>query len=546
MAEQHVLVPDIGDFDSVEVIEILVKEGDKVATEDSLITLESDKASMEIPSPAAGEIKSLLVKLGDTVAEGDPILVLTSTDNSSAGGTTEATQSQPTSKTASTDSQTVEVRVPDIGDFEAVEVIEILVRVGDEVTAEDSLITLESDKASMEIPSPQTGTVTDIQVKLGDSVSQGDLILALAGSSNHTAKSTSAPNTAPITAATPPTTPPTATMTQATTTELPNHKEAMRRSSPTAHIDETKFRKAHASPAVRRFARELGADLGLIKGSGPKARILKEDVKTFVKQALSGAPINLGATSATGGAGIPAMPEVDFSKFGEIEIQQLPRIKKISGSHLHRAWLNVPHVTQHDEADVTELESFRKSLQAEAERKGTRITALYFIMKALAAALRQFPLFNTSLTADAQSLVYKKYIHLGIAVDTPKGLMVPVIRDVDKKSLWELAFEVADISARAREAKLKPTEMQGGCMSISSLGGIGGTSFTPLVNAPEVAILGVSRSKMSPVWTGKEFAPRLMLPVSLSYDHRVVDGAEAARFTRFVCDHLSDIRRLLL
>jgi pyruvate dehydrogenase E2 component (dihydrolipoamide acetyltransferase) len=427
--------------------------------------------------------------------------------------------------------------VPDIGDFHDVPVIEIAVSPGDRVEAEDSLVTLESDKATMDVPSPRAGVIKEMRVKLGDTVSQGSLILTL--EVNDAAEAPAAeeqpqpapesnppPSTAPAPTADPP--PPAA------------------RPSPTASLPSASGAGAtpsHATPSIRHFARELGVDLSRVIGTGRKGRILKEDVTRFVKGALSGEAL-VGAVE--GGSGIPPIPAVDFAKYGEVELKPLSRIKKISGQHLRRAWLNVPHVTHHDEADVTDMEAFRQSLKEEAARQGVRVTALAFIMKALCAALGEFPTFNASLAADGESLVLKRYFHIGVAVDTPNGLVVPVIRDVDSKGIFELGAVLAELSARAREGKLKPDEMQGGCMSISSLGGIGGTAFTPIVNAPEVAILGVTRARMTPVWNGERFEPRLMLPLDLSYDHRVVDGAEAARFMSFLTGALSDVRRLLL
>ena len=439
-------------------------------------------------------------------------------------------------------SKVEDILVPDIGDFHDVPVIEIAVSPGDSVEAEDSLVTLESDKATMDVPSPRAGVIKELRVNLGDTVSQGSLILTLEVNDAAPAPppekqpepvaesspppSAAAPSPAPAAAADP----------------LP----AAARPSPTASLPSAAdigATPSHATPSIRHFARELGVDLNRVIGTGRKGRILKEDVTRFVKGALSGAA-PAGAVEA--GSGIPPIPAVDFAKFGEVELKPLSRIKKISGQHLRRAWLNVPHVTHHDEADVTEMEAFRQSLKEEAARQGVRVTALAFIMKALCAALGEFPTFNASLAADGESLVLKKYFHIGVAVDTPNGLVVPVIRDVDNKGIFELGAVLAELSARAREGKLKPDEMQGGCMSISSLGGIGGTAFTPIVNAPEVAILGVTRARMTPIWNGESFDPRLMLPLDLSYDHRVVDGAEAARFMSFLTGALSDVRRLLL
>lgn len=429
-----------------------------------------------------------------------------------------------------------EIRVPDIGDFNDVEVIEVLVAAGDSVAAEDSLITLESDKAAMEVPSPADGIIKELKVKLGDKISEGDLIALLDAADTTAPTPPAAPSPEPEPAAEPKAAP---APTPTSSTSPPAPRQAPAAPPVTAKAD---FSKAHASPSIRRFARELGVDLNQLSGSGRKGRIVKDDVQQFVKQAMSGQV----STSAASGVGIPPIPAIDFSKFGEIETQALTRIEKLSGPHLHRAWLNVPMVTHHDEADITELEDFRKSLKAEAEKQGVRVTALAFITKALVNAMQAFPKFNASLAPGGESLILKHYFNIGIAVDTPNGLVVPVLRDVDKKSIFEFSAELGEVSLRARDGKLTPKDLSGGCMSISSLGGIGGTAFTPLVNAPEVAILGVARSQMKPVWNGKEFVPRLMLPLALTYDHRVIDGALGARFMVHLCQNLSDLRRLLL
>ena len=426
---------------------------------------------------------------------------------------------------------TKEIHVPDIGDFEDVEVIEVLVAPGDSIQAEDSLISVESDKATMEIPAPEAGVVKEVKVAVGDKVSEGSLILLLepAGDAAEAPAAESAPvEEAPAEEAPAPSEPAAAPA------------PARAHVPPTANkIDEVSFSRAHASPAVRKFARELGVDLGQVEGSGPKGRILKDDVKAFVKRALA-------QPAAGGGLGVAPMPEIDFSQWGEVETRLLSKINKLTGQFLHRNWVTIPHVTQFDEADITDLEAFRKSMAAEYKEKGIRITPLVFLMKALVSAMKEYPRFNSSLDATGENLVLKHYYNIGIAVDTPDGLVVPVVQDVDRKSLVELAEELGEISVKAREKKLKPADMQGGCMTISSLGGIGGTAFTPIVNAPEVAILGVSRSKMQPVWNGEEFEPRLILPLALSYDHRVIDGADGARFTAFLSRVLSDTRRLLL
>jgi len=434
----------------------------------------------------------------------------------------------------------IDVKVPDIGDFSEVEVIEVLVGSGDQVREEDSLITVESDKASMEIPSSGTGTVEELRIAVGDKVSTGDVILTLApaaknwGPAVETARESDAsqeasPAEAPQPAAKVP-----------AVAEPPKVGETMAqgpRPSPTAHIDRERFRKAHASPAVRRFARELGVDLGNVSGSGPKGRILKTDIQEHVKHAM---------VSGGGGLSVDEIPEVDFSAFGEVETRPLTRINRLTGRNLHRNWVRVPHVTQFDQADITELESFRKSLNAEYRDKGVKVTILSFLIKSLVSALKEFPRFNSSLDAAQENLVLKHYYHIGVAVDTPRGLVVPIVRDADRKSLVEVAAELMELSARAREGKLFPGDMQGGCFSISSLGGLGGSAFTPIINAPEVAILGVSRASMQPVYQDGVFVPRLILPLSLSYDHRVVDGADGARFTTFLSSLLSDTRRMLL
>ena len=427
-----------------------------------------------------------------------------------------------------------DILVPDIGDFDGVEVIEIMVAAGDQIAIEDPIVSLESDKAAMEIPSPFAGTVKEIKISIGDKVSQGSLLITLEATEDNAAAATETAPAKEEKAAAPAPTPAAAPAPKAAAPAAP-------RPSPTASIsiNEEGFKKAHASPSVRKFARELGADLSQMSGTGEKNRILKEDVKVWVKQALT------QGSSGTG-LGVEPMPEIDFSQFGEVETQALTRINKLTGKFLHRNWVTVPHVTQFDEADITELEKFRKQLNEENKKEGTRVTVLAFLMKALVSALKEFPRFNSSLDHTGENLILKKYVNIGVAMDTPDGLVVPVIRDCDRKSLIELAQELTDTSVRARNKKLSPSDMQGGCISISSLGGIGGTAFTPIVNAPEVAILGVSRSSMQPVYKDGEFVPHLMLPLSLSYDHRVIDGADGARFTSYLSRVLSDTRRLLL
>jgi len=436
-----------------------------------------------------------------------------------------------------------DVLVPDIGEFDAVEVIEVLVKSGDAVSVEDPLLTMESDKASMDVPSPFSGTVKTVKIKAGDKVSQNDLILTLVVKELETAVTETSAETENSEATAPETKDIVSTRKSESTSSGAVSKEPARRPPPIVmSVNQKSFLRAHASPSIRKFARELGVDLSQVHGSGRKERITKEDVQEFVKQALGGT----ASGTAAAGSGIPAMPEIDFSKFGPVEIKPLSRIQKKAAVNLHRGWLNLPIVTHHDEADITELEYFRKSLKDEAAKQGVKVTPLVFLLKACAVAIRKHPNFNSSLTADKENLVLKKYLHIGVAVDTPDGLVVPVIRDVEQKGLLELAKELGEVSEKARTKKLKTNDIQGGCFSISSLGGIGGTAFTPLVNAPEVAILGVTRSRMMPVWNGKEFLPRLMLPMDLTYDHRVIDGAQAARFMVDLCEILSDMRRMSL
>lgn len=430
--------------------------------------------------------------------------------------------------------KTKEIVVPDIGDFDEVEIIELLVAEGDTIAAEDSLITVESDKASMEIPSSDGGVVKEVKVAIGDMVAEGSVVVVLETTQSELE---AAPKEEEPAAAAPPAPPP-APEPEAKPKPAP---EVPAKPSPTANIDEVKFSKAYATPSQRRFARDLGVDLGNVKGTGRKGRITEDDIKSYVKTAITAAP------AASGGSlGVAPMPEVDFSQWGEVESVALSKINKLTGEFLHRNWVTIPHVTQYDEADITEMEAFRKEMGVELKDQGVKITPLAFIMKAVVASLKAFPRFNSSLDASKQNLIQKNYYHIGVAVDTPDGLVVPVIRDADQKSLVEISQEIREFAIKARDKKLKPSDMQGGCFSISSLGGIGGTKFTPIINAPEVAILGVSRSSMQPVWNGNEFEPRLMLPLSLSYDHRVIDGADGARFTTHLSKQLSDIRRLLL
>ncbi|MFO7857411.1 MAG: dihydrolipoyllysine-residue acetyltransferase [Ectothiorhodospiraceae bacterium] len=568
MATKTITVPDIGDFDAVDVIEVLVSEGDTVEPEQSLITLESDKATMEVPASDGGKVTSVKIKVGDKVKEGDTILEVEADDGGAApaaGGDSGAAP-EPAPAPAASDSgggggsQTV--HVPDIGDFDKVDIIEVLVSEGDQVTAEQSLITLESDKATMEIPSPGAGTVGPVHVKVGDQVGEGDAILELQGAgggapsagsgggapaassgSSGGGGETAAPAAAEPAAPEEETAPPKSALHQVEADAAPIPKQP---------IDSEGHKRAHASPAVRRYARELGVDLSHLSGSGRKGRILKEDVQAFVKgvvkQAQEGAAPTAAAPAAgaQGGTGIPPIPPQDFSKFGEVEEVPLSRIKKLSGPHLQRSWLNLPHVTQFDEADITELEAFRKAEKDAADKEGVKLTPLAFMVKAAAGALTKYREFNSSLKPEGDAIIVKHYINIGVAVDTPQGLVVPVIRDADKKGVYDIARDLGELSGKARDGKLGPADMQGGTFSISSLGGLGGTAFTPIVNAPEVAILGISKSEMKPKWNGKDFEPRLMLPLSLSYDHRVIDGAAAARFTSYLGGLLADMRKLLL
>ncbi|NAO94858.1 dihydrolipoyllysine-residue acetyltransferase [Halomonas sp. MG34] len=572
MSSEIIKVPDIGGDTDVEIIEIAVSEGDVIEAEDTLITLESDKASMDVPAPKGGKVLKVLVKEGDSVSEGDDIVELEvegggdeKQESSSDSQPEEAPAKQekpkepsqeqtPAAKKSAGGKQTVDIKVPDLGGSDSVEIIEVAVSEGDEVEAEDTLITLESDKASMDVPSPHSGKIVSFTVKEGDTVSEGDVIgqmeIVGEGGDSEDASEKAAPEPDPSGKALSEKTQSEKTPPEKAQPSKPAESPAGT-PSPEAQMAAYKPRDGklvHAGPAVRMLARELGVDLGLVKPSGPKDRVLKEDVQSYVKQAIAnqGKAQPGAAAAATGGAGIPPIPEVDFSQFGEVEEKPMGRLLKMGATNLHRSWLNVPHVTQFDEADITELEAFRKAMKAEAEAQGAKLTPLPFMVKACAFALRKFPQFNVSLKGDGETLVWKNYVHIGIAVDTPDGLMVPVVRNADNKSLIEIAKEMAELGKKAQTKKLKRDEMTGGCFTISSLGSIGGTAFTPIVNAPEVAILGVSKAQMKPVWDGSAFQPRLMMPLSLSYDHRAINGADAARFTAFLADVLSDIRRLLL
>jgi pyruvate dehydrogenase E2 component (dihydrolipoamide acetyltransferase) len=573
----QVTVPDVGEAGDVEVIEILVKVGDVVAAEDSLVVLESDKASMEIPTPHAGKIVSISVKEGDTVNEGSLLVELEgealSVEESVAESATrrdaapaaesplehavaadeEPTHTEPVAEVeaeaeASAMGQEQTISVPDVGDASEVTVTEILVKVGDQLEVDDSIVVLESDKASMEIPTPMAGEVLAILIKDGATVGEGDALIKLRTSQAETVSASSdasvntdraAPSTISIDIAAADAA---STKVKSVSGALP----AMAAQAPASSADSTgtKVAKVHAGPAVRKQAREYGVNLSDVSGTGQKGRILKEDIQQFVKNQISGS--RAGAGPAAQGAGIPLIPVIDFTKFGEIELRPLSRVRRSSARNLHRSWLNVPHVTQFDEADITDLEVFRKAQNIELAAAGDKLTPLAFLIKACIAALKKYPQFNSSIDADYEHLTIKKYFNIGVAVETPDGLVVPVIRGADQKGVVELARESASLARMARDKKLPLDAMQGATFSISSLGGIGGTAFTPIVNAPEVAILGVSRSAMKPVWNGHEFVPRMMLPLSLSYDHRAIDGAEAARFCSYLRDLLTDTRRLIL
>jgi len=558
----EVRVPDIGDFHDVPVIEVFVKPGDTVNVDDPLVTLESDKATMDVPSPAAGKVTGVSVKVGDKVSEGSVVLALEAAPRAapvaattSASPAPEANTPAPRGEKGRADAPgegasatppagpTIEVRVPDIGDFKDVPVIEVFVKPGDIVHPDDPLVTLESDKATMDVPAPMGGIVEGVRVGVGTRVSEGTALLTL---------KTEQTGAEPASRHEPPTHPAESDRTVPPIAPPPQPAPAGGRKRADVERDSEvepsgDAASAHASPSVRKFARELGVDIGKVSGSGPKGRILHEDVQQFVKRALATPSAGAGAVGAGVGAlNLLPWPTVDFAKFGPIEAKPLSRIRKISGANLARNWVMIPHVTQFDDADITDLEALRVALNKENEKAGVKVTMLAFLIKASVVALQKFPDFNASLDPGGESLVYKRYFNIGFAADTPNGLVVPVLKGADGKGVLAIAKEMAELSAKAREGKLGPTDMQGGCFSISSLGGIGGTAFTPIINAPEVAILGVSRSAMKPVWDGKSFAPRLMLPLSLSYDHRVIDGAQAARFITFFASVLGDFRRALL
>ncbi len=539
MSKEIIKVPDIGGAEGVEVVEICVAIGDTVEKEESLVVLESDKASMEVPSPMAGKVLAISIKEGDELSEGDIIFEL-ETDAaeavveqvpveesvSASEPEPEAAQESVPAPVAASSIETI--NVPDLGGGEDVDVIEVCVAAGDEIAEGDSLIVLETDKASMEVPAPMAGKVVSVSIKEGDTVSEGGEILQMEVSGASTAVDSAA---APAAEAPAP----------AVASETPKSASPQITEPPQSApaVKPAGGDSMYAGPAVRRLAREMGVELNQVKGSGPRNRISKDDLKAHVKTALT-------EKASTGGSGIPAVPAVDFAKFGEITVEPLSKIAKVTAHNMQRSWLNVPHVTQFDDADISDLEDFRASLKAEAEKRGVKITPMPFLLKACAAALRDNPKFNASLSADGENMVYKHFINIGMAVDTPAGLVVPVIKDVDKKSIWDLAAETVELATKAKDRKLKPAEMQGGCFTISSLGGIGGQGFTPIVNTPEVAILGVSKLAVKPVWDGSEFVPRKMLPLSLSYDHRAINGGDGGRFFTYLTAVLSDIRRLAL
>ncbi|QJD89512.1 dihydrolipoyllysine-residue acetyltransferase [Duganella dendranthematis] len=552
MSIVEVKVPDIGDFKEVEIIEVMVKVGDTIKVDQSLITVESDKASMEIPSSAAGVVKEIKVKVGEKVAMGSLVLLLEADGAAAAPAPAAAPAAAAPAPAAAAPAPApaaapaasagpVDVKVPDIGDFKEVEVIEVMVKVGDTIKVDQSLLTVESDKASMEIPSSHAGVVKEVKVKVGDKVAMGTVVFVVdaVGSPVAAAPAPAAAPAAPAPAAAAPS---------------PAPAPAAAAAAPTASQGSVATGKlAHASPSIRKFARELGVDLGKVPGSGPKGRITQIDVQNYVKGVIAGtvAAPSGAAGGAVGGGGnfsVLPWPSLDFSKFGETELLPLSRIKKISGPNLHRNWVQIPHVTQFDDADITDLEAFRvESNAATAKNKdATKLTMLAFVIKASVAALKKFPTFNSSLDAKGENLILKKYYNIGFAADTPNGLVVPVIKNADQKSVTQIAKEMTELSLQAREGKLKPADMQGATFTISSLGGIGGTHFTPIVNAPEVAILGLSKASLKPVWDGKAFQPRLLMGTSLSYDHRVVDGAMGARFSVYLSEVLGDMRKILL
>ncbi len=531
MTLKKILVPDLGGAESVDVIELNVKPGDMVELDQGIVTLESDKATMEVPATCAGIIKELHVKIGDKLSEGHCVAVVDVVTNDAS---TDVGVSGACSLESATTAQIVDIIVPDLGGADQVDVIEINVKPGDHVDLDQGIVTLESDKATMEVPSPFSGTIKEILVNVGDKLSEGAKVATIEIIGASSARPSSEPS-ADLTRANT-ASPYKAPIADLSTTVISSDIIQLTKTAETAAINPN----FHATPIVRRIASEFGVDLSRVKATGPKGRILKEDVQLYVKQQLV-----IAQSGGKSGFSLPEMPIIDFSKFGEVETHALSKIKKLTGTNLGRNWIVVPHVTQFDEADITDLEAYRKAQKTEADSKGVKLTPLVFIMKAVVCALKEFPRFNASLSPDNQSLIVKKYFHIGVAVDTPDGLVVPVIRDVDKKDVYTLAKELGEVSEKARQGKLLPKDMQGGCFTISSLGGIGGTAFTPIVNAPEVAILGVSKSQIKPVYQDGNFVPRLLLPLSLSYDHRVIDGAEGARFSGCLSKALSDVQQLV-
>ena len=565
MSEQEIKVPDLGGADEVEVIEVLVSKGDSVEEEDPILTVESDKASVELPSPGAGKIVKITVKVGDKVKEGDVVGTMEASGDAAGDSGDDAADEKEDSKEASSadsegkkseeakqgdkksgGSRTETIKVPALDGFDNVPVIEINVSEGDEVAVDDPLVTVESDKATMEIPSPYAGKIGKILVSEGDKISEGKELAEMTitdgdvDDSGDDGDSDDGQGDAESDQA------PAKSESQDKKSESESEtKESAPEPASSTYEPPTPGAKVHAGPAVRKLAREFGADLARIKGSGPKSRVLKDDVQAYVKGQLQ--QTQQGSTVAGGGgSGIPGVKLPDFSQFGDVEREAMSRIMFATANNMHRSWLNVPHVTQFEDADITDMEAFRKAQKAAGEKRGVKMTPLPFLLKACATALAELPQFNVSLDMERKEVIRKKFIHIGIAVDTPNGLMVPVIKDVDKKGLWELAAESAELAQKARDKQLKPAEMQGACFTITSLGGIGGTAFTPIVNTPEVAILGISKAAMKPVWDGEDFQPRLILPLSLSYDHRAVNGADAARFTAVLSQLLGDIRSLLL
>lgn len=548
MATETVLVPDLGGAESVDVIEVCVAVGDVLELEQSIVVLETDKASMEIPSPYAGKVVAMHVNEGDSLTEGAALLELEVEDAQASAEPPAETETEvkveaksestvdgtPVAVEANSETTETTLTTPDVGGDEAVEVIEICVSIGDVLSEGDSIVVLESDKASMEIPAASAGEVVSISVVEGDKVVTGDALVVVKGDAPVAASAAKAsPAPAPATPA---------EIVRTPSVPAPETVQSSPAQQPAASGSSVSSAEAYAGPAVRKLARQLGVDLGRVKATGPKDRLTREDVRTYVQNVV--AQVESGKLQS--GSGIPTIPAVDFAKFGEIETVKLSKIGKLTVQSMSRSWLNVPHVTQFDEADITELESFRKSMKAEAEKRGVRLTPLPFLIKAAAAALRQEPSFNVSLHNDGEHIVHKKYVNIGIAVDTPNGLLVPVIKDADKKGLWQLAAETAELAEKARTGKLLPGDMQGGCFTISSLGAIGGNGFTPIVNAPEVAIMGVSKAQIKPIWNGSEFLPRQMLPLTVSYDHRAINGADCGRFFTCLVALLSDIRRFAL